>query len=78
VYPIHFEVIGGIAFVDLHAAASLGMALRVRVSSQLTVDVALRDELTRGDVHWLDHVPELQLAVSWTAPHPRPPPRDDP
>jgi len=71
VYPIRLELIGGLAFVDLRPAASLGIALRVRISTRLAVDVALRDELTRGVVHTLDHVPELVLAVSWAAPTPR-------
>ena len=73
--PIRFDVLGGIGLVDRELAMSLGMALRVRAASWLTIDVGMRDEIHRGPGsrtrNDLLHTPEFQLALSLTAPHRR-------
>jgi len=69
-YPIRFELITGVALVDQEIAASLGLALRVRASHRFTIDLSVRDEIARAErPSRFTHVPELQLALSWTAPH---------
>jgi hypothetical protein len=74
--PIRFDVLGGIGLVDRELAMSLGVALRVRAASWLTIDVGMRDEIHRGPGsrtrNDLLHTPEFQLALSLTAPHRRP------
>jgi hypothetical protein len=77
VYPIRLELVAGVAVVDpdgkgRRAAGTFGVTLRVRASTRLSIDVSLRDEISRADRPYrFVHVPELQLAVSWTAPHQR-------
>lgn len=86
-YPLRFDLIAGAGFVDGEAALALGVALRARVSRHITIELALRDELTRGhpivppgargDEPWIQtpligHAPEVQVAISLTAPHASP------
>lgn len=83
-YPLRFDLIAGAAVVDGELAAAIGVALRARVARYVTVELAVRDELgpgrpivprgARGDEPWIatsafSHVPEVQLAISLTAPH---------
>ena len=74
--PIRFDLLGGAGLVDRRVALSLGVALRVRAASWLTIDVGMRDEIHRGPGsrtrNDLLHTPEFQLALSLTAPHSRP------
>jgi hypothetical protein len=77
--PIRFDVIAGAGVIQDHATASYGMLLRIRASRRITLDVTLRDEVshaTRPD-HFT-HTPEVQIALSWTAPRFRAPLEDDP
>jgi hypothetical protein len=86
-YPLRLDLIGGAAVLDGDLALALGVALRARVSQYVTVEVALRDEFSRGRPHvppgargdepWIqtplfDHSPEVQIAISLTAPHATP------
>lgn len=77
--PIRFDLLGGAGLVERRFAVSLGVALRVRAASWLTIDVGMRDEIHRGPGsrtrNDLIHTPEFQLALSLTAPHARPIPR---
>ena len=74
--PIRFDVLAGFGLVERELALSLGVQLRVRAASWLTIDVGMRDEIFRGPGsrtrHDLLHAPEFQLALSLTAPHARP------
>ena len=74
--PIRFDLLGGAGLVERRFAVSLGVALRVRAASWLTIDVGMRDEIHRGPGsrtrNDLIHTPEFQLALSLTAPHARP------
>jgi hypothetical protein len=68
VYPIRFELALAGGITDRHATVAVGAALRVRASRRLTLDVSLRDELARADRPGrFVHIPELLLAVAWTA-----------
>jgi hypothetical protein len=77
--PIRFDVIAGVGVVQDHATAAYGLLLRIRATRRLTLDITLRDEVahaTRPD-HF-EHTPEVQVALSWTAPRFRAPVEDDP
>ncbi|MBX3159477.1 MAG: hypothetical protein KF773_26135 [Deltaproteobacteria bacterium] len=86
-YPLRLDLIAGAAIVDGEPALAVGVALRARVARYVTVELALRDELARGrpivppgargDEPWiqtplLGHAPEVQVAISLTAPHASP------
>jgi len=70
VYPIRLDLLAGVGAIERtrYATASFGMAFRVRATSWLTVEVALRDEISRiPRPNRFVHVPEAQLAITWTA-----------
>jgi hypothetical protein len=78
VYPIRLDLIAGVGAIERqrYATGSFGTAMRVRATRWLTIDVSVRDEVSRVPrPNRFVHVPEVQLALSWTAPRFRP---DDP
>lgn len=71
-YPVKFELLVGGGMLDRQALGSLGVALRVRAWDHVTLDVSVRDEITRSALRphpWVN-VPELQMALSWTLARP--------
>jgi hypothetical protein len=70
VYPIRLDLIGGVGAIERqrYATGSFGIALRIRASRRFTIDFAVRDEVSRVPrPNRFVHVPEVQLALSWTS-----------
>jgi hypothetical protein len=74
--PIRFDLFVGVGAIERrrYATGSYGVALRFRPSRYFTFDLIVRDELSYVPrPNRIEHVPEVQLALSWTRERFRPP-----
>ena len=70
VYPIRLDLLAGVGAIERkrYATASYGVAFRVVAARWLTFEIILRDEVSRiPRPNRFVHVPEAQLAISFTS-----------